>query len=123
VLAVAITMLLYWLAHSYADYAGERAETREQVSLAGITRILIHELWILGGAIPPLLVVLISWAAGATLKDAVGYAVWTAAAIITGTELVIGLRNELSGRALIVQTAWGAILGVLVIALRYVLKH
>lgn len=121
IVAVVITMLLYWLAHSYADLAGERIETGEPLTFAELGRAMVRELWILLGSATPLLVVLICWATGTSLYDAVRAAVWTAAAIIIATEVGIGLHSELSGRELAGQVAVGASLGLLIIALRVVL--
>ncbi len=47
--------------------------------------------------------------------------IWSAAATIVFVELVIGIKAELRGRDLIRQTLFGAVLGLLVIALRVVL--
>ena len=52
---------------------------------------------------------------------AVGAAVWTSGIVIVGIEIVIGRRAELSGREFVTQTAFGAMLGLLVIALRLLL--
>jgi len=64
---------------------------------------------------------LIFWAAGAQLSAAVSAAIWTSAVMIVIIELVIGVRAQLSGRDLVLQTAFGAMLGLLVLALRVVL--
>jgi len=64
---------------------------------------------------------LIFWSGGAHLSTAVSAAIWTSAAMIVIIELVIGVRAQLSGRDLVLQTAFGALLGLLVLALRVVL--
>lgn len=69
----------------------------------------------------PLVALLICWAVGTALSGAVTVAVWTAVAIIVATEVAIGVRAELSGRQLIVRTAMGIVLGLLVVALRVLL--
>ncbi len=73
------------------------------------------------GATVPLLVLLGCWAFGTRLSTAVSAAIWTAVAAIVAVELVIGIRAELQGRDLVRQTLFGAVLGLLVIALRVVL--
>ncbi len=119
--AVAITMVLYWLAHAYAEFAGERVETGEVLTWGGLWRTMVHEVWILIGSVVPFLVVLICWAAGVSLTTAAVAAVWTSAVIIVAAEIVIGIRAELTGRELLKQAGMGALLGLGVIALRVVL--
>jgi hypothetical protein len=121
VVAVAITLLLYWLAYSYAEFAGERLRKGEQFTLAGLGRSARKEVGVLIGATIPFAVLLISWAAGASLTGAVTAAIWTSASMIVLIELVVGLNAHLTGRELIKQTAFGAVLGLLVMTLRIVL--
>ena len=121
VAAVVLTLLLYWLAHSYAESTGHRLQSAEKLTLAGLARTMASELSILIGASVPLLAVLIWWAAGAHLTSAVSAALWTAAVVVMVTEVVVGLRARLSGRELVIQTGLGALLGLLVIALRVLL--
>jgi hypothetical protein len=119
--AVALALLLYWLANSYAEFTGDRMQKGEHFSYAGFLQTGRQELALVVGATVPLLVLLICWAAGAALSTAVTAAIWTSAAIIVVTEIVIGVRAELTGRELIRQSAFGAVLGLLVIALRVLL--
>ena len=69
----------------------------------------------------PFLVLMICWAFGASLYTAVTTAIWTSAAMVVAIEVLIGLRAELTGRQLVLQSAFGAFLGLLIIALRIVL--
>ncbi len=119
--AVVITLALYWLAHSYAQFTGERMSAGEHFTYRGLLRTAAHELAVLLGAAVPLGAILIGWAAGAALDTAVLAAIWSAAAIVVVTEVVIGVRAELTGRDLVRQTGVGVLLGLLVIALRVLL--
>ncbi len=119
--AVAITLVLYWLARSYAEFAGERIERGEPFTYAGLVRTATVELAVLSGAAIPFAVLVGCWAAGVSLTAAVSAAVWTAAGIVFATELVIGVRSQLTGGELVLQTLVGAVLGLLVIALRVLL--
>lgn len=121
VAAVGVTLVLYWLAHSYSQFTGQRIEESEQFTYAGLLRTAGDELTVLLGAAIPFAVLLVCWAAGAALTGAVTAAIWTSAAIVVAAEIVIGVRAELEGRDLIRQTAFGAMLGLLVIALRVLL--
>jgi len=121
VVAVVITLLLYWLAYSYAEFTGRRLERGEPFAFADLADAAVKELSVLIGASVPLFVLVIFWAAGASLSSAVSAAIWTSAGMIVIIELVIGLRADLAGRELVIQTLFGALLGMLVIALRVVL--
>jgi hypothetical protein len=121
VVAVVITLLLYWLAYSYAEFTGQRLEKGEPFEFGELATAAVKELSVLIGASIPLLVLLIFWAAGARLATAVSAAIWTSAAMIVIIEFVVGLRAKLTGRQLIIQTAFGAFLGLLVLTLRIVL--
>ena len=121
VVAVVITLLLYWLAYSYAEFTGQRLQKGEPFEFGELAAAAVKELSVLIGASVPLFVLLIFWAGGAHLSTAVSAAIWTSAAMIVIIELVIGVRAQLSGRDLVLQTAFGALLGLLVLALRVVL--
>ena len=68
-----------------------------------------------------MLALLVDWAFGVSLDTAVLTAVITSAVVIVLLELAAGLRAKQSGLELVVQTLFGAMLGVLIIALRLVL--
>jgi len=119
--AVLITILLYWFAHSYAESAASRIEARTRLTIHKLLGSMVHESPILLGAGVSLVPLLIWWAAGGSLTNAVTAAVWTSAGMIVVYELVAGVRADLTGKQLILQTAVGAALGVLVIVLKTVL--
>jgi hypothetical protein len=119
--AVAITMLVYLLAHSYAEFASHRLKEREPARFAALGRIVVEQVPILFGAAVPLIVLLIDWVAGASLSTAVTTALVTSAVMVVVIEIIAGLRAEQSGRELALQALFGALLGLLIIALRLVL--
>lgn len=119
--AVALTMVLYWLAHSYAEYTGERLRISDHFAFGAFLASAQRELSVLLGAAVPLVVLLICWAAGASLETGVAAGLWASAASIVVIELVAGARAELSAPDLAKQAAFGALLGVGVLLLRVVL--
>jgi hypothetical protein len=121
IVAVVITLVLYWLAHSYADLAAERLRSGAQLTLGRLLRTMIDELPLLAGATIPLATLLICWAAGTRLSAAVVAALWTSAAIVVLIELTAGVRGHLAARQFIAQALIGALLGALVIFLKVVL--
>jgi hypothetical protein len=119
--AVAIALLVYWLSMSYAEFTGERVRDQEGFTPAAFARAAADELPVIVGALGPLLALLLCWLIGTGLQAAVTVAVWTAVAIIVATEVLIGIRAELTGRQLVVQTGMGMVIGLLVVALRVLL--
>jgi hypothetical protein len=119
--AVLITLMLYWLAHSYSQFTGERVKEQVAFTYGGLLDTARHELAVVIGAVGPLAVLILFWVFGASLAAAVTAAIWTSAAIVVVLEIAIGVRAELTGRELVRQTVVGAILGLLVIALRVLL--
>jgi len=119
--AVVTALLLYWLAHSYAELTARRLESAEPLTFAVLARTMRNNLLILAGAAIPLLTLLTFWAAGAQLTTAVNAAIWAAASVIVLVEAGLGLRARLSGTQLLIQTALGTLLGLLVIVLKVLL--
>jgi hypothetical protein len=121
VAAVVLAMLTYWLAVSYAHYSGERIDRQERFEYHGLARTAVSEVTMLLGAVPELLAVLVVWALGDSLAQAIRVGVIVAALTIVVTEFVTGVRADLRGRELVRQTLIGAVFGLLVIALRLLL--
>jgi hypothetical protein len=119
--AVLVTLLVYWLARSYADYAGRRLRTGGELTAGGLARTMAIQFSILVGAAVPLVTLLIWWVTGGQLTSAVSAAVWTSAAMVLTIELVAGLRAGLEGWRLVAQVSLGAVVGVLLIALKLLL--
>jgi hypothetical protein len=121
VLSVVITLVIYWFAHSYAEFASERLKEREPLRLGPLGRIMVRQVPILFGAAIPLVAVVILWAANASLSAAVTAAVWTSAVVVVLIEMLAGIRAERTGRELVFQTMFGGLLGLLIIVLRLTL--
>jgi hypothetical protein len=121
VLGVVLALLISWWAHAYSEFVFQRAEAGERLTRAGVGWMLRRELPILIGAAPPLLAVLIAWAAGAGLGNAITIALVTAAVTILATEVAAGVQADLSGRELAIQTLMGSAFGLLILALKLVL--
>lgn len=119
--AALIALALYWLAHSYAEFASRRLQSSQPITLALLRQTMAGELAILAGAALPIVALLVSWAGGIRLATGVTAAIWTSAVMIVVIEVVAGVRAKQSGRHLASQIGLGALLGVLIIALRVTL--
>ncbi len=122
VVSVVLTLILYWLAHSYAEFASWRLEAERPISLRDLGLTMVRQFPILLGAAIPLAALLICWALSAPLSTGVSAALWTAGGTILLIELVSGIRSKQSGPALILQVGVGAMLGVLIAALKLILR-
>jgi hypothetical protein len=120
-IAVALAALVVWLAHSYAEFASWRVREGRGLSPQEFGRTMVRELPILVGASIPAVAVFVAWLAGADLSSGITVGLWAVAAAIVAVEILAGVRAELSGRDLLLQSALGAVLGLLVLALRFVL--
>jgi hypothetical protein len=119
--AVALAMVLYWLAHAYAGSAAKRLRDEQPLTAKGFARALGHELPMLAGAAVPLLVLVVFGVAGAKLSTAVKAGLWTSAVVIALIEIVAAVRADAKGRELAGQIAIGVALGLLVLAINAVL--
>jgi hypothetical protein len=119
--AVAVALVIYWLAIAYAEYVGHRAGDGEHFEVGGLAAAARHELPVMVGAVGPLVALLACRVAGASLHLGVTVAVWAAVGIIIVTELVLGIRSRLDGVDLVVQTGFGMVVGIAVIGLRLLL--
>jgi hypothetical protein len=118
---IVLAEIVYWLALSYSEFAGERAKTGDPFEFKGFLSSAHHELAVVLTGIPPFLVIVACWIVGATLATALTIGVYTAAGMIVLSELVIGISTEQTGRELIVDTLVGVLFGILVIAVKVLL--
>jgi hypothetical protein len=118
---VALTEIIYWLALSYSEFAGDRAEDGEPFTIRGFQRSAKHELAVSEGALVPLLVLIGCWIGGVGLHNGIRFAIWASAVVIVAAELVIGIRSEQHGRELAISAGLGVVFGLLVISLRLIL--
>jgi hypothetical protein len=115
---VVVALVTYWLALAYARFTGERLEHKSKATVGGMVGAAAHELTVLYGAAVPFVALIAFWIGGASLNTAIIAAVYFADAAIIAAEILIGVRAGLTGVALIGQAAVGAVLGVLILALR-----
>jgi hypothetical protein len=115
---IVIAEIVYWLALSYSEFAGERVKTGDSFAFKGFWRSAKHELAVVLSGVPPFLVIVVCWIAGATLSTALTIGVYTAAGMIVLAELVIGISTEQTGRELVIDTCVGVLFGIVVVAVR-----
>jgi hypothetical protein len=116
-----IAILLYWLAHAYADVLAGRLQSHARLRLAVLGRALGDEAAILLGAVPALLALLLCWAFGVALASGVEAALWTTVASLIAFELLAGIRARATPRELVLEAGVGVTMGLAIIALKVVL--
>ena len=116
-----IAILLYWLAHAYADVLGHRLQSHARLRLAVLGRALRDEAAILLGAVPALLALLLCWAFGGALASGGEAALWTTVASLIAFELLAGIRARATPRELALEAGVGVTMGLAIIALKVVL--
>lgn len=119
--ALAIAVLLYWFAHSYADVLGLRLSEQRLLSWGELWHTFVQDWAIVRGALAPALAVVIAWAAGAPQATGVAAGTWTAVASLVAFELGAAARSRARPAELLIQVTVGATLGLAILALRAVL--
>jgi hypothetical protein len=117
--AAAVVLVLYWLMTLYAHTLGMRLSSGEPLG-SSVWRTCVHELPILEGAVVPVLVLLVAWAAGFGVSNGVTAALLATVVVIIMLELVAGWRSR-GRRHLWLEVAAGATMGLLLIAVKFVL--
>jgi hypothetical protein len=120
-LSAVLSACMYWLLHAYATLLGRRLSSTERLTPRSLFRALGHDWALMRGAALPLATLLLAWGLGTTQQDAVTLALWSVVVGILVFELMAGVREHASASELALQTAFGLVLGLSVLALRVIL--
>lgn len=110
--AVAISVAMYWVAHTYAHNTGSRVLTDAPLTLRTLARSAVHELKIVAGALVPLVVLLAAWAVGARTPVAVRAAVVSSVAVLVVVEVAAGLQSSRRPTNVVVSVVVSLLLGL-----------
>jgi hypothetical protein len=113
-----IAMMLYWIAHSYADVLGLRLSEHEPFGLRMLWQTFTRDWAIVKGASVPLFVLVLAWATGAGQATAVTAGVWAAVVSLIAFELAAGIRSRAKPVELALEVLVGATMGLAILALR-----
>lgn len=116
-----IAMLLYWIAHSYADVLGLRLLEQEPFGWRTLGQTFARDWTIVKGASVPLLALLVAWATGAEQATALAVGVWAAVASLIAFEFAAGIRSQAKPAELALEVLVGATMGLAILALRALL--
>ena len=124
-IAVAVAVASVWLAHGYADWAGERLRhggRGEGAPVRRLGRALTREWPIIEGGAIPFTALLVAWALRAPLPTAIAADLGAAAAALVAFELAGGMRQRLRPGQLLGNATVGLVLGLTLFAVKMLLR-
>ncbi|CAI7975866.1 conserved membrane hypothetical protein [Frankia sp. Hr75.2] len=116
-----VSVIVYWLAHVYAEFLGSPPDVSRRAGLHRLAETMAHEWSLVTASFVPLLAVLLAAAAGAPVQTAALAGMWTGVAALVLWGEIAGSR---SGRGTWTSLAYGLVsgaFGVTLILLRILL--
>lgn len=118
VVAVLVTLLVYWIAEQYAELLGENAERGHLPTWPHIRAGLAASWPMVAASFVPLLALVASRLAGASTATAANVALIVAVVLLVYHAWSAGRAAHLTGRALLIATSVAAVLGVAMVLLK-----
>jgi hypothetical protein len=118
VIAVVVTLLVYWVAEEYAEVLGEQAEGGRLPTWARIRGMLISTWPMVSASYAPLLGLVFARLAGASALTAANVGLGLAIVLLTIHGWSAGRAARLHGRQLLLSTCIAAALGIVMILLK-----
>jgi len=118
VIAVVVTLLVYWVAEEYAEVLGEQAEGGRLPTWASIRGMLVSTWPMVSASYAPLLALVLARVAGASALTAANVGLAVAVILLTVHGWWAGRAARLRGRQLLLSTAVAAALGIVMILLK-----
>ncbi len=119
--SAALATVLYGSAHTYAELLETRLAERRRLTAGVVLRTLGRDATLIRGAAVPLIVLSVAAVAGASQETAVTLAVWSVVIALVAFELLAGVRAGAGPKELAIETAFGAAMGLAVLALKIIL--
>jgi hypothetical protein len=117
---VIVTVLVFWLAHSWSLSIARRA-TGMEAEHRGLRRTLSHHWPIFQAAFPPVVVMLVATALGANDETAIELAAWSCVLLLAGWGVLVGRQEHESPVRILLTSLGCASLGALMILLKIVI--
>jgi len=124
VIAVVVTLVVYWLAEQYAEMLGEQVEGGHLPSRSQIRAALAATWPMVSASFAPLVALVLARLAGASALVAANVGLAAAVVLLMIHAWAAGRAAQLHGRQLLLATAGAAALGLVMIGLKdLVLLH
>ena len=121
VLAVAVTLVVYWLAHVYTRVLAERLATPAAPLRDRARAAARHEAAILRGGLPSLLALVVTRLCGADVSTSAEVALWLTVGLLAATGYLAGYAAGSVGWRLAAESGGAALLGVIAVLLNILL--
>ena len=120
-ITVLVTLVLYWIAHAYAEVIGKSSRVPPSLSAAG--RELVAESRMVGACVLPLAVLLVVDWLWTGFQLATTIALWTTVGLLFGWGVLAARQAGLSGGSAVVSGLLYTLLGLAIITLKLILVH
>jgi hypothetical protein len=119
---VAVTTLVFWLAHVYAQALAERLTLSRGLRWSEVRGVAIEELPMVQAATPTLLALALGWAGALSRDTAVTLGIGLGVAGLTGWGFVIARRSGMSPFGTLGAVVLNAGFGLAIVALKVAVK-
>jgi hypothetical protein len=118
VVAVVVTLVVYWVAEEYAELLGEQAEAGRLPTWPHIRAALAATWPMVSASFLPLLALVLTWLAGGSVPTAANVGLAVAIVLLAIHGWSAGRAAQLRGRQLVAATSVAALLGLVMIVLK-----
>jgi hypothetical protein len=115
---VLVTMLVFWLAHVYAEGVARRLQVDRDHELADLRELVADELPELYPTLPAMLVLALGWIGVLSRDAAADTAIALGVATLAAMGYVIARRSRLPPRATVISVALNGGFGLAIVALK-----
>jgi hypothetical protein len=123
VVLIAVTTVVFWLAHVYAHSLGHVLAQDRHLSVAELRRIARHEAAIVEAAVPPLAAMLLAAFGLISTRASIWIAYGLGLAVLVATGIVFARVERLGLLGTLVVVALNLALGLILVALKIAVTH
>jgi hypothetical protein len=120
---VAITTVVFWLAHVYAHGLARSVSADEHLSRAELGHIARHEAALLEAGVPPIVTLLLGWIGILEPKTSFWAALGVGMAVLTVTGVAFGRAERLGPLGTLAVVAANLTLGIVLVAMKVLVAH
>ena len=118
--SVLLTMVVFWLAHVYAEAVAVRLDRAEPLTWREVRAMMGEEWPMMRAAIPPLLALALAWAGVVSERSGINLALGLGIVALLGWGWVIARRSNLSRLGTVASVAVNGLFGLAIVALKII---